>query len=213
MKHSRAYPSTILDAHTISDLHIEMDENDLIEGIRLHNNMLYFGELYDRHSSRVYNKCLSFVKNRQEAEDLTQDVFLKVYTSLHKFKGNSKFSTWLYAITYNFCVNYVNRDRSRKMAHLSDSYQDKEYAISNSDNFDIEDEKLFSISVVSLELALNKIAPKDKVLLLLKYQDDLSIKELEAIYKIGSSAIKMRLKRAKVKLVDAFNKSHLEIAR
>jgi RNA polymerase sigma-70 factor (ECF subfamily) len=68
-----------------------------------------FGVLYDRYEHLVYNKC--FVNSIDEAKDLTQDVFLHVFIKIGSFKGNSKFSTWLYSVTYNF-VLIINRDKA-----------------------------------------------------------------------------------------------------
>uniref|UniRef100_UPI003C6D3DB5 RNA polymerase sigma factor n=1 Tax=Maribacter arcticus TaxID=561365 RepID=UPI003C6D3DB5 len=95
-------------------VHDKYTDAELIEQIVKNKDALLFGELYDRYSKLVYNKCLGFAKSNKEAEDLTQDVFLMLYVKLGSFKGTSKFSTWLYSFTYNFCVNYVNRNKERK---------------------------------------------------------------------------------------------------
>ena len=75
---------------------------------------MLFEVLYDRYATMVYNKCYGFANGVDEAKDLTQDVFLRVFIKLASFKGKSKFSTWLYAFTYNHCVNYVNRNTAKK---------------------------------------------------------------------------------------------------
>ena len=62
----------------------------------------------------VFNKCLSFSKNSQEAEDICQDIFIKLLIKIKSFKGDSKFSTWLYSFTYNHCVNYYHRNKFKK---------------------------------------------------------------------------------------------------
>ena len=173
----------------------------MVKKINASNNTLLFSALYDRYSKKVYNKCFGFAKNEDEAKDLTQDVFLKLFTKLHSFKGNSKFSTWLYSFTYNFCVNYVNRDKAKKMNDQSVRMDDHDYHLTNME--DIDDEELFEIKVVKLERALEIIDPEDKTILLLKYQDEVSIKDLEVLLKLGESAVKMRLKRAKIKVVQA----------
>ena len=71
--------------------------------------------LYDKYAMMVYNKCFGFAKDADEAKDLTQDVFLKLFVKLASFKEKSKFSTWLYAFTYNHCVNYVTRSTAKKV--------------------------------------------------------------------------------------------------
>ena len=91
---------------TLSDIN-KLSDEDLINAIVKTNNTLLFEVLYDRYAGLVYNKCFGFAKDEDEAKDLTQDVFLKLFVKLASFKGKSKFSTWLYAFTYNHCVNYV----------------------------------------------------------------------------------------------------------
>ncbi|WP_081415573.1 RNA polymerase sigma factor [Aquimarina latercula] len=181
-----------------------LTDEELIAKITATQNSLLFSILYDRYSKKVYNKCYSFTKNEDEAKDLTQDVFFKLFVKLSTFKGNSKFSTWLYAFTYNFCINYLNRDSGKRMNNLSDTMDNHDYHLSNIE--DIDDEELFELKASKLEKALDTIDPEDKTMLLLKYQDDVSVKDLQVLLKVGESAVKMRLKRAKTKVIEAHNK-------
>lgn len=183
--------------------HTLLTDEDLVVRIVKTNNSILFGVLYDRYSKKVYNKCIGFVKNEEEAKDLTQDIFLKLFIKLSSFKGQSKFSTWLYSLTYNFCVNYINRDKNKKMNDVSDAIDDHDYYLTSVD--DIDDQELYELKAAKLERALELIAPEDKVILLLKYQDDVPIKALCVLLGAEESAIKMRLKRAKIKLVEAHN--------
>ncbi len=162
---------------------------------------MLFGLLYDRYVKRVYNKCLGFSKSSDEAEDLTQDVFLMLFIKLASFKGKSKFSTWLYSFTYNFCVNYVNRDKQRKMSDKSIPVEDTEYKLAA----EVPDKSIYDMKANKLEKALKLISAEDKSILLLKYQDGVSIKELTEVLELGESAVKMRLKRAKAKLLEIYN--------
>ncbi len=187
-----------------SDNFNALSDEALVVHINKTKSTVVFAILYDRYSQKVYNKCYSFSKNLEEAQDLTQDVFLKVFIALGSFKGTSKFSTWLYALTYNYCANYVTRDIGKKLDKASDNIGDHEYHLQSED--DIEDAELFKMKVSKLEAALERIDIEDKTILLLKYQDDVSIKELQTVLNIGESAVKMRLKRAKVKLIEAYNK-------
>ncbi|WP_324025659.1 sigma-70 family RNA polymerase sigma factor [Maribacter sp. BPC-D8] len=172
---------------------------ELVERIVSNNDSMLFGVLYDRYSKLVYNKCLGFAKSNKEAEDLTQDIFLMLYVKLGSFKGNSKFSTWLYSFTYNFCVNYVNRNKERKIDDNSVKFDVQEDV-----PVEVTDDLLLQMQVDKLKEALELIAPEDKTILLLKYQDGASIKELEDILELKSSAIKMRLKRAKAKVTEMY---------
>jgi len=149
-------------------------DEELVTKIVANNDTLLFGVLYDRYAKRVYNKCYSFARSDDEAEDLTQDVFLMLFIKLASFAGRSKFSTWLYSFTYNFCVNYVNRDKQRKMSDKSVPVEDNEYRFIE----EVPDNSIYEMKSQKLEKALQLISPEDKSILLLKYQDGASIKEL-----------------------------------
>lgn len=181
--------------HTLTD-------EALVEAIIKTNDTLLFEVLYDRFSNLVYNKCYGFAKDEDEAKDLTQDVFLKLFVKLASFKGRSKFSTWLYAFTYNHCVNYVTRDTAKKIEKQS---IDSDYLENIGEDVD-NDKELVSMQVEKLKQVLELIAPEEKMILLLKYQDQLSIKEIATAMDLGESAVKMRLKRSKDKLVETYSK-------
>ena len=182
----------------------DLSDEDLVKAIVSSNDTLLFEILYDRYDKVVYNKCYGFSKSEDEAEDLTQDIFLKLFVKLKTFKGKSKFSTWLYAFTYNHCVNYVNRSTAKKIEKQSvgtENIEDKYY------NPEVDDKSINLLRVEKLNEALEQISPEEKMILLLKYQDNLSIKELTEAFDIGESAVKMRLKRAKEKLINVYNKN------
>lgn len=183
------------------DVCAHLSDEELVERIVANNDPLLFGRLYDRYAKMVYNKCYGFAKSDSEAEDLTQDVFLQLFIKLKTFKGKSKFSTWLYSFTYNFCVNYVNRNKQRKMRDKSIPVDETEYKL----KAEVPDQSLYEMKAEKLQKALEQISAEDKSLLLLKYQDGASIKELVSLMEIGESAVKMRLKRAKEKLMEIYN--------
>jgi len=180
----------------------KLSDEDLVEAIVKTNNTALFEVLYDRFSSLIYNKCYGFAKDGDEAKDLTQDVFLKLFVKLASFKGKSKFSTWVYAFTYNHCVNYVTRNTAKKFEKQSVDYKDIENL---SDDYEEDDSSFLSMKVEKLKVALELISPEEKMILLLKYQDFLTIKEIATALEIGESAVKMRIKRAKDKLVTEYN--------
>ena len=152
---------------------------------------LYFEQLYDRYSDKVYRKCLSFVKDDAKAEDFTHDIFLKLVLNLASYKETAKFSTWLYSITYNYCI-----DQTR----LSKKYSE----VGLDDNFDVPDDgddaEIAEMEALQLNKALKQLLPEEKSILMMKYQDDLSIKEISKSLDVSESAVKMRLLRAKEKL-------------
>ncbi|MBT8237462.1 MAG: RNA polymerase sigma factor [Croceitalea sp.] len=178
-----------------------LSDEDLVSKIVVKNDTMLFGVLYDRYAKMVYNKCYGFAFSQAEAEDLTQDVFLMLFIKLASFKGKSKFSTWLYSFTYNFCVNYVNRNKQKKIRDNSVRMDDAEYKLTD----EVPDESIFEMKAHKLEKALTLVSAEEKSILLLKYQDGASIKELGELMEIGESAVKMRLKRAKAKLLEIYN--------
>lgn len=183
------------------DLYAHLSDEELVEQIVASNDPMLFEKLYDRYAKMVYNKCYGFAKSDDEAQDLTQDVFLQLFIKLRTFKGKSKFSTWLYSFTYNFCVNYINRNKQRKIQDQSVQVEETEYKLTE----DVPDESLYEMKADRLKKALEIISVEDKSLLLLKYQDGASIKDLVTLMDLGESAVKMRLKRAKERLLEIYN--------
>ncbi|RFS15714.1 RNA polymerase sigma factor [Emticicia sp. C21] len=152
---------------------------------------VYFEELYDRYVDKVYRKCLSFVKNEAQAEDFTHDIFLRLVLKLGSFKEHAKFSTWLYSITYNYCMDQVRQTKRQAEVALDENFDLAD------DGYDLE---LVEMQSQGLKKALQKIDPDERAILLMKYQDDFSIKEIAETFKISESAVKMRLMRTKEKL-------------
>ncbi|WP_299106870.1 sigma-70 family RNA polymerase sigma factor [uncultured Tenacibaculum sp.] len=180
----------------------KLSDEELVSKIVQKNDTHLFAVLYDRYAGVVYNKCYGFSKNKEEAQDLTHDVFVRLFVKLRTFKGKSKFSTWLYSFTYNFCVNYVQRNSEKKKEKVTVvTDQIKE----DSEIDEIDDATLFELKSDKLAKALEIISAADKMILLMKYQDDMSIKEISGALELGDSAVKMRLKRAKEKVVKAYN--------
>ena len=168
----------------------------------------FFKILYERYSQMVFNKCMSFSKNSQEAEDLCQDIFLKLLGKISTFNGSSKFSTWLYAFTFNHCVNYYHRNKFKKFEKNAPNIEQMCDEVINQSN---EEDFSQLLKLEKLKEAMNLISIHDKQILILKYQEFKSIKELVVFYNIGESAIKMRLKRAKEKLLTIYNTFQCEV--
>ena len=123
---------------------------------------------------------------------------MNVLLSIASFKGNAKFSTWLYSVTYNFCIDETRRKKKliiegdEKLAQISETEQYEDH---------IDDERLLSVKVEHMKIVLDDMRADDKSLLLMKYQDDLSIKDICDMVKKSESAVKMQLLRAKEKFV------------
>lgn len=178
-------------------------DEELVTAILLEGNTKLFGYLYDRYSKKVFNKCYSFVKNKQEAKDLAQDVFLRAYLKLESFDaGKSAFSTWLYVVTYNLCTNYVSR--MKKSDHLENEKLDKKIQVETTEE-EIDIDQINKLDPEKLTKVLDTIPVEDKALLLLKYQDNTSIKDIQKLLEVSESAVKMRLNRAKLKVVKIYH--------
>ena len=125
--------------------------------------------------------------------------------SLSSFKGKSKFSTWVYSITYNYCIDYI-RKRNKNAFIVSD--KDTELK----DTEDVHDDwnETLEMKASRLHKLLDEISLEDKTILLMKYQEDLSIKDIQEIFDISESATKMRIKRAKEKVQMLYIKEYKE---
>ena len=188
-----------------NDSYRNLTDEELVAQIVKNKNTILFGVLYDRYIKQVYNKCYGFASNEDEAKDLTQEAFIKLFIKLgkYKLKDGSKFSSWLFVFVYNFCVNYVKRNNAKKIEKKSISSDEYDYVLE-----DTNDEDLFEIRVERLEKVLELIPLEDKSILLLKYKEELSIQELAKLLDVGESAVKMRLKRAKAKVLLVHNEKY-----
>tara|TARA_Y100000385_G_C13002009_1_gene597695 strand:- start:335 stop:925 length:591 start_codon:yes stop_codon:yes gene_type:complete len=185
-----------------SYLPYKLTDELLVELIVSSKDPLLFKVLYERYIFKVFNTCLSFSNNNQEAEDICQDIFLKLLDKIHTFKGASKFSTWLYSFTYNHCVNYFHRNKVKKFEkNTSNIEQICNEVIAQSSDEDL----VHMIKLEKLNEALELIPFEDKQILILNYQEFKSVKDLMDLHNAGESAIKMRLKRAKEKLLGVYN--------
>jgi len=134
------------------------------------------------------------LKDEELANDATQDVFMKIYLNLAKFSGKSKFSTWVYSITYNYCIDFIRRRKKDRNLFSDDEVENVGEVID-----DVPEKELLEMEVSRLKVVLEKIPLGDKTVLLMKYQDEMSIKEIAEILEKSESAIKMKIKRAKHK--------------
>ena len=190
----------------LEDLKIDNSISDekLVELIVKTKSSELFSIIYDRYAHLVYNKCISFVQNKEEAQDLTHDIFVKLFIKIKTFGHKSKFSTWLYSFTYNHCVNYVQRDLNKRKSKFiyTDSETEQDYlnAVQNK----INDEIISNMDSEKLTKALELIDPNDKSILFMKYQDEMSIEDIQEVLDLGKSAVKMRLSRAKNRLVKVY---------
>lgn len=173
--------------------HTKLTDLEAIREYLRTKNPLYFNILYKNYSAKVYGKCLSLLKDEGMAKDAAQDIFIKIFLNLSKFGAQSKFSTWVYSITYNYCIDVIRK--KKKMNNIfSDEMENAPDVVE-----EVPDEELFAIEVSRLKVVLDEIPVGDKAVLLMKYQDELQIKEIAQMLGKTESAIKMKIKRAKHK--------------
>lgn len=173
----------------LSNKQKKLTDEEIVRAITEEGKTEMFSILYDRYADKVFRKCISFAHDREIAQDMVQDVLLKVFTQLSKFKGKSRFSTWLYAITYNFCVEHYRKSSRMRTVDIDEG----------PDLADIDDDEddLLDSRAHTLKHALNQVSAEEKVLLLMKYQDDTPIRDIMDTLEISESAVKMRLSRAR----------------
>ncbi|MGB1205503.1 MAG: RNA polymerase sigma factor [Chitinophagales bacterium] len=177
----------------------KLSDKEILQHIKDTGDTKLFGELYDRYANKVYRKCISMVKNSADAQDLCHEVLCKAFLNIATFAGKSSFSTWVYAITYNQCIDFL-RDKKKKQTLDYDDLPRSNFDIASDDDDAIEQKFLFEIELQRLELLLEKLSSDDKVILLMKYQDEMSIADIQNILQLSGSAVKMRLKRARDRL-------------
>ena len=176
-----------------------ISDEEAIEAYLESQNVNFFNILYDRYSKKVFGKCYSLLKSEAKAEDAAQEIFVKVLLNLSKFTGRSKFSTWLYSITYNYCIDSIRKNKKNVGVLVDDIgiYGDKV-------EDEIDDSEIMETNVLRLKEVLNELPAGDKAILLMKYQDEFSIKEICKILDKSESAVKMKIKRAKEKFVKTY---------
>ena len=176
----------------------ELADAEVIENFLESGDKKYLSVLYQRYAEDVYRKCVAMVKNDETAKDLTHDIFLRAFLKIADLKDKNSFKYWIKTIAYNFCINHLNLRKSIK----TDRIEDEARIID--DNSESQEKILQEMNLEQLEILLERLPDTDRLILLMRYQDDLSIKEIQEALSIGASAAKMRLKRAKEKLAELF---------
>jgi len=162
-----------------------------------------FSFLIEKYKDMVFSLAIKITKNREEAEEVSQDSFIKAFKSLKSFKGDSKFSTWLYKITYHNCMDRV-KVRARK--YYTDTMDEiTENKIQSLDNVvqDIERKERAKI----MHTCLNELPEDERSIIWLFYYEELTLKEIIEVTSYSEANLKVKLHRARKKLFSIVEKN------
>jgi len=179
-----------------------MTDEQLTENLKK-GDLNSFKFLVDAHQKKVLNTCFRFVNNREDAEDLTQEVFLEVYKSIPGFRGDSKLSTWIYRIAVTKSLDYLRRQKRKKRFGIlksifSDETGEMITNITSGSNpgKKVEEEDRVRI----LNEALEKLPENQKAAFTLSKYEEMSYAEIAEILNTSSSAVDSLIQRAKSNL-------------
>jgi RNA polymerase sigma factor (sigma-70 family) len=177
-------------------------------------NQSAYSQLIDDYQQKVFATCISFVPNKEDAEDIAQEVFIEVFNSIHKFKGDSKLSTWIYRITTNKCLEFIRKKNTKKRFAFMQSILGNEIPMDKTSYF-----TEFNHPGIVLENkernetlfhAINQLPEIQRVVFTLHKIDGKSYKEISEIIKKSVSSVESLMFRAKKnlqKLLENFYKN------
>jgi len=180
-----------------------MTDNELIKLI-LQGDRNKFAIIVEKYKQLVFRTCMGFVHDKDDADDLTQEVFIQAYQSLSKFKKESAFSTWLYRIAVNASLNKIRKESGRSFLQRIESMFSGE--IKNDPPFSSSDldnpENIFIRQEHSqwIQKALDSLPENQRTAIILSKYDDLPQKEIAEIMDINEGAVEALLQRAKKNL-------------
>ena len=163
-----------------------------------------FKELVDKYQKLVFNTCFGIVHNKVDAEDIAQEVFIEVFRSVHKFRADSKVSTWLYRIAVNRSLNHIRDNKKSKWFQSFDDADDtkkgqiKNYSATKTDTpeYELENNERAAL----LHAAIDSLPSSQKVAFTLSKYEELSYQEISDIMDLSVSSIESLLFRAKKNL-------------
>lgn len=154
-----------------------------------------FSHLVEKYKEMVYAVALKLLGNADDAEDIAQESFIKAYEKIGEFKKESKFSTWLYTITYRSALYYRRKNKiSTRNIQVQDHEVFQATANTQIENFKIEEQQKF------VKLAIDSLRPIEGLLVTLYYIDENTIEEISSITDLSVTNIKVKLFRARKKL-------------
>lgn len=177
-------------------------ETNLIQKIR-DGNTHAFSELVDAYKNLVYTLVYRMLRSREEAEEVSQDTFIKIFKSLPHFKGDSKLSTWIYKVAYNTCLDRIKQNKRNKTFVDIDHVKDVAFVSMNN----ALDKMLQEERKELIKKCLNLLPSNDVGLLTLFYFEEQSLAEMEKTLDIPISTIKVQLFRARKKFAKVLEKN------
>ncbi|GAB2552892.1 RNA polymerase sigma factor [Spirosoma aerophilum] len=166
-----------------------LSDQELVDQYLITGCDQFFAQLYTRHRHRVFLKCLCFTGNTDDAEDFAQEIFVRLARKLNSYKGQSQFTTWLYAVTANYCIDQIRKQNQIKLwwgNYLNESLFIQDWGGTT-------DESCFQM----FERVLTQLPTHHRDLLLAKYEEGTAINDIALRHDLTPSAVKMRIKRAR----------------
>lgn len=182
-------------------MHAKEADQQLV-GAVLRGNQTAFRQLVERYKDYVFTVCFRVLQQREEAEEASQDVFIKVYKTLGSFEQKSKFSTWLYTVAYRTALDKV---RTRKKGNISIDQEDSYLQIPDKENRGAEQRVNTELLKNQLLTAIRQLKPQDAAVVTLFYLKEKSIKEIVEITGLTTTNVKTKLHRTRETL-----KKHLQ---
>ena len=183
-----------------------LGDNEIISRV-LQGEQNAYAELVNRYQGYVFTLILRMVKSREDAEEIAQDVFVKAYRSLADFRGESKFSTWLYTITNTTSITFL---RKKKLdIHSLDNEKVFEAADNKDSGFRANlIEQKSRVNMVNEAIAM--LSPDDAEIITLFYKAEQNLEEIPRILRLETNTVKVRLHRARTRLKEKMEKNFSE---
>lgn len=155
-----------------------------------------FTTLVDRYKDLVYTLALRMMKHKEEAEEVAQDTFIKIFKSLDKFKGDSKFSTWIYRVAYNTCLDRLKKNKRQQNTVTIDEYT--EHQVKTIDN--ALDKIEAKEKEAAIKACLDLLPSEESFLLTLFYFEEQSLEEIAKVVGLKPNNVKVKLFRCRKRL-------------
>ena len=183
-----------------------LGDNEIISRV-LKGEQNAYAELVNRYQAYVFTLVLRMIKSREDAEEVAQDVFIKAYRSLADFRGESKFSTWLYTIANTTSITFL---RKKKLdVHSLDNEKVFEMADSKDSGFRANlVEQKSRVNMVNEAIAM--LSPDDAEIITLFYKAEQNLEEISRILRLETNTAKVRLHRARARLKEKMEKNFSE---